>query len=112
MFFLILLQALSESCRFWMEAGGRCRLHNYSFVYGSQHGSDYHNNTRTASPLYMPPEIIGGRHYSNQMDVFSFGALLYETVRGKQPNQDVEDNMDDVYQLYGKGLAGAQENPG
>jgi serine/threonine protein kinase len=61
------------------------------------------------SPLYMAPEVMGGGHYSNTADVFSFGALLYEIVTGKQPRQDVEDSQIGVYELFGKVLSGSRE---
>jgi serine/threonine protein kinase len=61
------------------------------------------------SPLYRAPEIISSDHYSNKVDVFSFGVLLYEIVTGKQPIQGVEDNTDVVFQLFAKVRAGDRE---
>jgi serine/threonine protein kinase len=49
------------------------------------------NTTMTHSvgtPLYMAPEIFIGGRYSNKVDIFSFGVLLYEIVTGQKPLQD------------------------
>jgi serine/threonine protein kinase len=57
----------------------------------------------------MAPEVIGYGHYSNKADVFSFGALLYEIVTGRQPRQDIADDQNGVYELYEKMLSGSRE---
>jgi hypothetical protein len=49
------------------------------------------------SPLYMAPELFIGEHYTNKVDVFSFGILLYEIVTGRRPLQDCGDNP---FQLF------------
>jgi hypothetical protein len=44
------------------------------------------------TPLYMAPELLDDEHYcyrySNKVDIFSFGILLYEIVTGQKPLQD------------------------
>jgi serine/threonine protein kinase len=46
--------------------------------------------SRKGTPLYMAPELFLDEHvhYSNKVDVFSFGVLLYEIVTGEKPFQD------------------------
>jgi serine/threonine protein kinase len=61
------------------------------------------------TPMYMAPEVISGGYYSNKADVFSFGAILYEIVAGKQPRQDVEDDWSGMFELYGKVIGGSRE---
>jgi serine/threonine protein kinase len=40
------------------------------------------------TPLYTAPEMFTGHRYSNKVDIFSFGVLLYEIVTGRKPLQD------------------------
>jgi len=42
------------------------------------------SNTCCGTPLYMAPEIRGGR-YSHNADLYSIGALLYQMVCGRVP---------------------------
>jgi serine/threonine protein kinase len=58
------------------------------------------------TPLYMAPEIIKGDPYSNKVDVFSFGVLLYEIVTGRLPLQD---SGGSIFQLHAKVTAGSRE---
>jgi serine/threonine protein kinase len=53
----------------------------------------------------MALEIIGGWRYSNRVDVFSFGVLLYETVARKQPCQIAENSPNPVAELCAKVMA-------
>jgi serine/threonine protein kinase len=58
------------------------------------------------TPLYRAPEIIIGTRYTNKVDIFSFGVLLFEIVTGRQPLQDCGGNE---FQLSMKVTAGARE---
>jgi serine/threonine protein kinase len=41
------------------------------------------NNPRqVGSLLYMAPEVLAGGTYSEKVDVFSFGVMLYELMMG------------------------------
>ncbi|KAI9266957.1 kinase-like domain-containing protein [Sporodiniella umbellata] len=42
-------------------------------------------DTLCGSPLYMGPEILSYRKYDAKADLWSVGAVLYETVTGKPP---------------------------
>jgi len=37
------------------------------------------------SPLYAAPEIILGRAYNSNVDVFSLGVMIYEAIFGQTP---------------------------
>jgi serine/threonine protein kinase len=37
----------------------------------------------------MAPEVMRGEVYSEQSDVYSYGAILYELVTGKIPYQNL-----------------------
>ena len=41
--------------------------------------------TICGSPLYMSPEIIKYKNYSNKSDLWSIGMILYELLTGKSP---------------------------
>lgn len=41
--------------------------------------------TICGSPLYMSPEIIKYKNYSNKSDLWSIGMILYEMLTGKSP---------------------------
>jgi serine/threonine protein kinase len=60
----------------------------------------------TGTPLYMAPEMFVGERYSNKVDIFSFGILLYEIVTGQKPLQGCGDGQ---FQLLSKILHGDRE---
>jgi serine/threonine protein kinase len=40
---------------------------------------------KLGTPNYMAPELIQGQAYTNKVDVYSFGMILYELVEGLRP---------------------------
>jgi serine/threonine protein kinase len=43
------------------------------------------HQTSVGSPLYMCPQILNGKQYSNKCDVWSLGIIIYELLFGKPP---------------------------
>jgi len=41
--------------------------------------------TIVGSPIYMAPEILGGKAYNSKADIWSLGILLYELLYGYCP---------------------------
>jgi serine/threonine protein kinase len=48
----------------------------------SQHGVAIDATQKVGSLIYMAPEVLAGSAYSEKVDVFSFGVLLYELLTG------------------------------
>ena len=44
--------------------------------------------TRTGSPLWMAPEILAGKRFGKEVDVFSFGVVLFEIAVRELPYAD------------------------
>ena len=38
---------------------------------------------RMGTLLYMPPELLDGRHYNNKCDIWSLGCILYANANAK-----------------------------
>ncbi|OHS96681.1 hypothetical protein TRFO_09843 [Tritrichomonas foetus] len=55
--------------------------------------SDKQYTINTGTLKYMPPEKIKDGKYSFQVDIYSFGCLLYEIITGKQFSLQNEKNM-------------------
>ena len=53
--------------------------------------------TLIGTPHYMAPEIIQGKGYTNNVDLWSMGVVLYEFMCGSTPYGD---NIDDPYEIY------------
>jgi serine/threonine protein kinase len=44
--------------------------------------------TLVGSPVYMAPELLKGENYTDKVDVWSLGVLLYEMVYRKCPYEE------------------------
>jgi serine/threonine protein kinase len=42
-------------------------------------------STQCGTILFMAPEILEGKEYTNKVDVWSFGCMFYEMVTGIKP---------------------------
>ncbi|KAJ3450205.1 receptor for activated protein kinase c rack1 [Anaeramoeba flamelloides] len=54
--------------------------------------------TKCGTPLYMAPEILGGKNYSPKVDIWSSGAVLYQMLTGKAPF--IAFDINDLKQQY------------
>lgn len=52
------------------------------------------HGTFCGSPSYMAPEIMGYQHYSNQVDMWSAGLILYEMIYGHHPYSKIKNLKD------------------
>lgn len=48
-----------------------------------------HNSTVIGTPVYMSPRVISGKYYTDEVDIWSIGCILYEMIEGKLPFRDV-----------------------
>mmetsp|Transcript_142648 Transcript_142648/g.443671 ORF Transcript_142648/g.443671 Transcript_142648/m.443671 type:complete len:318 (+) Transcript_142648:3-956(+) len=59
--------------------------------------------TAIGTPYYIAPEILEGRGYGTEVDMWSFGVVVYEIVCGKYPFGDGINDVNKVYQEVLKG---------
>ncbi|CAB9520349.1 MAP kinase-activated protein kinase 2 (Fragment) [Seminavis robusta] len=45
-------------------------------------------STRCGTPAFVAPEVVAGRHYNTQVDMWSIGTLLFMLLGGKPPFAD------------------------
>ena len=57
-------------------------------------GRKYFN---TGTPHYMAPEIMQGKGYGLEVDIWSLGIILYEMACGGLPYGD---SLDDPFEIY------------
>jgi serine/threonine protein kinase len=69
-------------------------------------GEELLRHTHCGSPLYMAPEILLGKEYNSQADVWSLGVLLYHLLVGTAPFQSKS-----IAELYKKVQTGVYHLP-
>lgn len=42
-------------------------------------------NSMKGTPLYLAPEIVSGSFYTEKVDIWSFGCIIYELFTGRTP---------------------------
>jgi len=66
---------------------------------GDTHQGFKKTYTLLGTPHYMAPEILEGKGYSYQVDLWSLGICLYEFMVGELPFGEHVENPFDVYRL-------------
>lgn len=64
--------------------------------------------TAIGTPYYIAPEILEGKGYGTEVDMWSFGVVVYEMVCGRYP---FGDGVNDVNRVYQEVLKGPLEFP-
>ena len=59
--------------------------------------------TICGSPLYMAPELLEEKTYTDIVDVWAIGMILYEMIYGKHPYKDCKD-IDDLKEFSKKSI--------
>ena len=72
----------------------------------THHGEQLLRHTHCGSPLYMAPEILLGKDYNSQADVWSLGVLLFQLLVGAAPFQSKS-----IPELYKKVHSGVYHLP-
>lgn len=49
-----------------------------------------YRKTRAGTAFWQAPEILNGRSYTKNVDVYSFGCLAYEVATGHPPHANVD----------------------
>jgi len=64
--------------------------------------------TAIGTPYYIAPEILEGRGYGTEVDMWSFGVVVYEMACGRYP---FGDGLNDVNRVYQEVLKGPLQFP-
>ncbi|KAM3141029.1 hypothetical protein pb186bvf_006830 [Paramecium bursaria] len=82
---------------------------NFKIIdFGSSCFINKHFSNTIQTLNYRAPEVIVGCFYSNKVDIWSFGCIIYELVTGKQLFQHYDDTyesqlqiLNQIYQYFG-----------
>jgi serine/threonine protein kinase len=66
-------------------------------------------NTICGSPLYMAPELLEEKSYTEIVDIWAIGMILYEMIYGKHPYEKCKD-LDDLRNFSKKDIEIPQNN--
>ncbi|QDV67542.1 Serine/threonine-protein kinase PrkC [Rosistilla carotiformis] len=67
------------------KAEARAKLTDFGLARTSDDASITHSGLIAGTPLYMAPEQVLGHRLDHRADLFSFGSVLYEMLRGRPP---------------------------
>lgn len=76
-----------------LDAGERAKLCDFGLA--RHMTADTHVVTSIkGTPLYMAPEVLAGKPYDHQADLWSLGCIVYETIKGEAPFSDARSLME------------------
>lgn len=73
---------------------GKKSLKIADFGFAKIIGSESLAETMCGSPMYMAPEVIKGKPYTNKADLWSVGIMMYEALTGFHPFQGANSMYD------------------
>ena len=63
----------------------RCKISDFGFAKDLEFGEDTVLKSIVGTPLYMSPQILNKKSYTNKSDLWSVGLIFYEMIYGQTP---------------------------
>ena len=64
---------------------GICKISDFGFAKSLEDGQNTVMKSIVGTPLYMSPQILNKREYTNKSDLWSIGLIYYEMIHGQTP---------------------------
>ena len=68
---------------FYLTQGDQIKLGD--FGWSVFYGNHEMRNTQCGTPLYLAPQLVGQKEYSETVDIWAIGILAYELLTGENP---------------------------
>ena len=82
-----------------VDKNGYLRLIDMGAAKKLSESNGYRTFTVIGTPHYMAPEVIDGKGYSLEVDIWSIGIMLYEMVCGYLPFGEDEEDGYEIYRI-------------